>query len=706
MNAGARLCGVRRKDSPVIRYLCVAGVVLQFQLHRGRSVQLREVTTGAAVTAATVGLSKRQAVVRFGLGAHGRLERRRTRWLLCVRLMLLQLELLVGETKLRNGIVRFRRGFTSSIRQRYGRVSRILLLLLLLLLCLSLPPDEHMLPPLFDSSESVSLLSVCASSSCGDCCCCWCSFRFSSSCCCFSRLMREWRFLMLSSDWRSLSPASSDRRTSAVSELSISSKSSPLCSLSSIDFSNSSKCCSEMRFSASRKFDMSGGEVLALVVAAVEPPALTTVGRKGLSSGRWRIISSSSPPVNVPLRGQRLNVRPYGTAGGGVIAPEPGSSWSCVKLSNRTLSSSPLMTVRLRTNVLYPFPAPPAAPPSCSLSTIPNVLFMTACLPPPFIGVGASNVCSLIGGETMSPAVRSGPSSPPSIRGISPKVWKLRGRDISYVPPAGTRSDATAVGKWYVSFIATVAVTTVASAAVTCSLSALYGTGGCGGDTVDPSSSNEDRYDEPPTVATRTPPPPLPLSYEFCIVLTPDTFSIACRSVREMLQSFLTFPPTFGSSPAFSRQPTLLKSPLVMRLLLILSFAEYSIEFMIEQGGETSFSQLRCISSRLPVVDVARADVAMDDGVTGPPICTLPGVEPLPPPPLPSLLKLWLSRMCPALKVLLLLLLLLGLHQTVVAAVLLWPRPTPPPPPMSGKRRGVCLGHRAPQDRPPSGGKK
>ena len=83
------------------------------------------------------------------------------------------------------------------------------------------------------------------------------------------------------------------------------------------------------------------------------------------------------------------------------------------------------------------------------------------------------------------------------------------------------------------------------------------------------------------------------------------------------------------SSPAFSRQPTLLKSPLVIRLLVIFSFAEYSIEFMIEQGGDTSCSQLRCISSRLPVVELARADgVARDEGVTGPPICTFSSGDP------------------------------------------------------------------------------
>uniref|UniRef100_A0A8D8JKH4 (northern house mosquito) hypothetical protein n=1 Tax=Culex pipiens TaxID=7175 RepID=A0A8D8JKH4_CULPI len=70
-----------------------------------------------------------------------------------------------------------------------------------------------------------------------------------SSCCCFSVLMREWRFLILSSDWRSLTLLSVARRTSDVSELSISSKSNPLCSLSMMDFSNSSKCCNEMRFS-------------------------------------------------------------------------------------------------------------------------------------------------------------------------------------------------------------------------------------------------------------------------------------------------------------------------------------------------------------------------------------------------------------------------------------------------------------------------
>uniref|UniRef100_A0A182U5F9 Uncharacterized protein n=1 Tax=Anopheles melas TaxID=34690 RepID=A0A182U5F9_9DIPT len=541
-------------------------------------------------------------------------------------------------------------------------------------------------PPLFESSESASLLSHCASAGC---CCCWCSFRFISSCCCFSRLMREWRFLMLSSDWRSLSLASSDRRTSAVSELSISSKSIPLCSLSSIDFSNSSKCCSEMRFSASRKFDMSVPAPVPVPVVAVAdgsrriwtskssvsssssmsaagsavpttswvmfrrscsrlrlrrtivrpsplvgvvfcvsgpigdrssssgatfaraddpwkgvdctsielagcdsaagpaPPPPTTVGRSGLSNGRWR--TSSSPPINVPLRGRRLKVRSNGTAGGGVIE---GSTVSSVRLINRTSSLSSLLSVRFLTNV----PCPLVAPPICSSPTMPKVLFMTACLSR--TGFGATNVCPAAGSTTVVSASTCGTSSNVWFndeRGLR-YVLKLRGRRASYVPPpfssslpASSRSASASCSSTGTTNVSLGAVTPVVMvvlissfpASRSSSVGAPVDAGGGGGEF---SSSNEDL---PPTSA---PVRPL-LSYEFCIVLTPDTLSIA--------------------------------------LLVIFSFAEYSIEFMIEQGGDTSCSQLRCISSRLPVVELARADgVAREEGVTGPPICTFSSGDP------------------------------------------------------------------------------
>uniref|UniRef100_A0A182V4S5 Uncharacterized protein n=1 Tax=Anopheles merus TaxID=30066 RepID=A0A182V4S5_ANOME len=545
--------------------------------------------------------------------------------------------------------------------------SRIVLKRSRFLRSLSLPLDEHMLllpPPLFESSESASLLSHCASAGC----CCWCSFRFISSCCCFSRLMREWRFLMLSSDCRSLSLASSDRRTSAVSELSISSKSIPLCSLSSIDFSNSSKCCSEMRFSASRKSDMSVPVPVPVPVVAVvgsrriwtskssvsssssmsaagsavpttswvmfrrscsrlrlrrtivrpsplvgvvfcvsgpigdrssssgatfaradgpwkgvdctsidcgsaagPAPPPTTVGRSGLSNGRWR--TSSSPPINVPLRGRRLKVRSNGTAGGGVIE---GSTVSSVRLINRTSSFSSLLSVRLLTNV----PCPLAAPPICSSPTMPKVLFMTACLSR--TGFGATNVCPAAGSTTVVSASTCGTSSNVWFndeRGLR-YVLKLRGRRASYVPPpfssslpASSRSASASCSSTGTTNVSLGAVTPVVMVVLISSFPASRSSSvgapvdaGGGGEL---SSSNEDL---PPTSAP----------------------------VRPLLS-----------------------------LLVIFSFAEYSIEFMIEQGGDTSCSQLRCISSRLPVVELARADgVARAEGVTGPPICTFSSGDP------------------------------------------------------------------------------